>query len=612
MAKNFFEIGRLGRSQPTAIDYSEGLQPALDDLKARLDESKLKRDTLLSQMPAGVAIEKVPEVFRGKVTDFLTQNRQQYIEASKVIASGIRPEDERYINAMNTINSVRLRFDNLSNDLELYATTRKEALNQTNASLGVIGTLQTDHNNLASGVMTSTLGINEDGNITYANDRGKIGVFKDDFKLNYQAENSFATTKSTVRGELRVFKSQKGATYDSIREDALNAFDTFFNNTTIDGIRHAIFSDQDFMESVVAKLGVDTKDEEAVQRKISELVEMGDIENLKKQFKEFYTGEGGYFETYFNEQPDYEETVIPKDTDPLTSYRNRKTKVIDKLVTKETLTVSDIRGIGFPPVAISRENEQRKIKYNKDAGLLEIVLPASASTGYGDQVLVTFEVDENGNLIGDRTDIRNKLYSAHLAGDLIPESQVDFKGITDDIDTEVTPPQSLTVPEPPEGVEDANVFYRNINFSTFGAKNDIPVAEYNNSTNEYDIRYGKRRLKVPVSKLQSYFKLIGITDIRDVSNLANVLSSEEGSGEFNADANYVKKLGVSSLKELKDIISSKVILKNGKSQGPNKFSVSQIGIDAGGSRDASTLGYFVKTLRNYVKMVNEIKQQASE
>ena len=65
-------------------------------------------------------------------------------------------------------------------------------------------------------------------------------------------------------------------------------------------------------------------------------------------------------------------------------------------------------------------------------------------------------------------------------------------------------------------------------------------------------------------------------------------------------------------KELKDIISSKVILKNGKSQGPNKFSVSQIGIDAGGSREASTLGYFVKTLRNYVKMINEIKQQAGE
>ena len=123
MARNFFEIGRLGRSQPTAIDYSEGLQPALDDLKARLDESKLKRDTLLSQMPAGVAIEKVPEVFRGKVTEFLTQNRQQYIEASKVIASGLRPEDERYINAINTINSVKLRFNNLRNDLELYATT---------------------------------------------------------------------------------------------------------------------------------------------------------------------------------------------------------------------------------------------------------------------------------------------------------------------------------------------------------------------------------------------------------------------------------------------------------------------------------------------------------
>ena len=185
MAKNFFEIGRLGRSQPTAIDYSEGLQPALDDLKAKLDESKLKRDTLLSQMPTGVAIEKVPEVFRGKVTEFLTQNRQQYIEASKVIASGIRPDDERYIGAMNDLNSVKLKFDNLSNDLELYATTRKEALNQTNASVGGRGTLQTDQNTLANDVMTSTLGISQDGNRTYANSLGKHVWMKDTLILNY-------------------------------------------------------------------------------------------------------------------------------------------------------------------------------------------------------------------------------------------------------------------------------------------------------------------------------------------------------------------------------------------------------------------------------------------
>ena len=606
MAKNFFEIGRLGRSQPTAIDYSEGLQPALDDLKARLDESKLKRDTLLSQMPAGVAIEKVPEVFRGKVTDFLTQNRQQYIEASKVIASGIRPEDERYINAMNTINSVRLRFDNLSNDLELYATTRKESLNQTNASLGVKVSLQNDHNNLASGEMTKTLGVNEDGNITYTNDAGSVGLFKDDFKLNYQAETNFQTTVSEVRSQLRDYKSRKNATYDAIREDALNAFDTFFNNTTIDGIRHAMFSDKDFMQDYIKKLdpNFNFEDETAVENKIRGLVETENTDELKKAFKEFYTGENGEFEKYFNKQPGYEPPT-EKVSQFTTNFKDQQ-KILYKTLNEDdylTIITADFLNSTFTPGSgHSWRLEGNEYVLLKDVagGKAEVVSSFNVKTDSPDKIRESINVGLMTNRIYSGFNVLQNR-DAFTRSDLDDETKKST-------DQTVEP---LTVPEPPEDVEDANVFYRNINFSTFGAKNDIPIAEYNNDTNEYDIRYGKRKLKVSVSKLQDYLALIGVTDIKDVKNLSNVLASEDPD-EFNADANYAKMLGVSSLKELKDIISSKVILENGKSQGKNKFSVSQIGIDAGGSREASTLGYFVKTLRNYVKMINEIKQQAGE
>jgi len=609
MARNFFEIGRLGRSQPTAIDYSEGLQPALDDLKARLDESKLKRDTLLSQMPTGVAIEKVPEVFRGKVTDFLTQNRQQYIEASKVIASGIRPDDERYISAMNTINSVKLRFDNLSNDLELYATTRKESLNQTNASLSVIKTLQTDHNNLASGEMTKTLAVNEDGNITYINNAGSVGLFKDDFKLNYQAETSFQTTVSDVKGELRVFRSKKGATYDSIREDALNAFDTFFNNTTVDGIRHAIFSDQDFMESVVAKLGVDTKDEEAVQRKISELVEMGDIENLKKQFKEFYTGENGEFERYFNEQPGYEPPT--EKVSQFTSNFKDQQKILYKTLNEDdypTIITADFLNSTFTPGS----GHGWRLEGN------EYVLLKDVAGGKA-EVVTSFKLTDSPDKIRESINVglmTNRVYS----GFNVLQNRDAFTRSDLDDETKKSTDQtaeSLTIPEPPEDAKDPSVFYRNINFSTFkksGGYGDktTPIAVWNKDTNEYDVRYGGGNQRVPVSKLQEYFKLIGLTDIKDVSNLAIVLSSEDPD-EFNPEANYAKVLGVSSLKELKDIISIPVLLsENNKSEGPNKFSVTKIGIDAGGGQEKATLRGFIRTLRNYVKMINEIKQQAGE
>ena len=608
MAKNFFEIGRLGRSQPTAIDYSEGLQPALDDLKARLDESKLKRDTLLSQMPTGVAIEKVPEVFRGKVTDFLTQNRQQYIEASKVIASGIRPEDERYINAMNTINSVRLRFDNLSNDLELYATTRKESLNQTNASLGVKVTLQNDHNNLASGEMTKTLAINEDGNITYVNDAGSVGLFKDDFKLNYQAETSFQTTVSEVRGQLRDYKSKKNATYDSIREDALNAFDTFFNNTTIDGIRHAMFSDKDFMQDYIKKLdpNFNFEDETAVENKIRGLVETENTDELKKAFKEFYTGENGEFEKYFNKQPGYEPPT-EKVSQFTTNFKDQQ-KILYKTLNEDdylTIITADFLNSTFTPGSgHSWRLEGSEYVLLKDiaGGKAEVVTSFNVKTDSLDKIRESI----NAGLM------TNNIYSGF---NVLQNRDAFTRSDVDDEKKKSTDPtaEPLTIPEPPEDTKDANVFYRNINFSTFeksGGFGDktTPIAVWNKDTSEYDVRYGGGKQRVSVSKLQEYFALIGLTDMKDISNLANVL---EEKNPFNAERNYVKKLGANSLKELKDIIADGEVVRDGE-RIKNEFGAGKLVMGGGNDPSATRLRNFILLSRHYVKMISEIKQQAGE
>ena len=190
------------------------------------------------------------------------------------------------------------------------------------------------------------------------------------------------------------------------------------------------------------------------------------------------------------------------------------------------------------------------------------------------------------------------------------QGTVDFKGTTGSINTETSPPQSLTVPEAPEDVEDANVFYRNINFSTFKSPGGLPfsddpfIAVWNKDTNEFDVRYGGGNQRVSVGKLQKYFTLIGVTDIRDVANLAAVLSSEEGSDEFNADANYAKALGANSLKELKDIMKD--------NRKGNKFSVGQLVKGGGNDPGQNRLGNFITLLRNYVKMIKEIKQQAGE
>ena len=118
MATDFYKIGRGSADRVKTIDYSKALQPTVDRVNKMAQESKAKTEALINNMPQGVPIEKVPEELRGQVTEFLAKNKQEYIEASKIIASGINPQDERYINAVSTINSVNNKFNNLSDQLE--------------------------------------------------------------------------------------------------------------------------------------------------------------------------------------------------------------------------------------------------------------------------------------------------------------------------------------------------------------------------------------------------------------------------------------------------------------------------------------------------------------
>jgi len=91
--------------------------------------------------------------------------------------------------------------------------------------------------------------------------------------------------------------------------------------------------------------------------------------------------------------------------------------------------------------------------------------------------------------------------------------------------------------------------------------------------------------------------------MNDVEDLANVLS---GRSDFNEDRAYAKKMNVTSLEELKQVLTD----SRGSSYSIKRTDT--LKINAGGGRDAATLGYFVRALRNYNSMINTIKQQAGE
>ena len=179
MAIDFFEIGKAGAGRAKRIDYSKALDPLAQKIQTRVKESKAKTEALINSMPQGVAIDKVPEGLRGQVTDFLTKNKQEYVNASRVIASGIRPTDQRYIDAMATLNGVNSKFQNLSNQLEDIALKRQSSLDNRDHSNGALRWEIGDHEDLANGDMYARFTLQDDGSFNYLSNDGKTKKWND-------------------------------------------------------------------------------------------------------------------------------------------------------------------------------------------------------------------------------------------------------------------------------------------------------------------------------------------------------------------------------------------------------------------------------------------------
>jgi len=105
-------------SMADTTDYAKLLtQPAVDVMTKKLEEQKNITDELISKMPAGISIDKIPEELRPMVTDWLASNKAEYVKHAKVIASGIASDDPRYLEAIEGMNKIRRGFETLEGDL---------------------------------------------------------------------------------------------------------------------------------------------------------------------------------------------------------------------------------------------------------------------------------------------------------------------------------------------------------------------------------------------------------------------------------------------------------------------------------------------------------------
>tara|TARA_Y100000592_G_scaffold28581_2_gene45493 strand:- start:1757 stop:3697 length:1941 start_codon:yes stop_codon:yes gene_type:complete len=168
-------------------NYSAAFQPIVTALNKQLQSSLTKTQELLEKMPNGIAIDKVPEELRAQTTEFLTKYKNEYARAAQIVATAF-PNSKKYQEAIEVMNSVKTKFENLNTSMTALQLSTKNSLETVNDLAGsVTENDRLDHSNFANGEVYKTFSINEDGYATYVGADGETkriidykGAFIDD------------------------------------------------------------------------------------------------------------------------------------------------------------------------------------------------------------------------------------------------------------------------------------------------------------------------------------------------------------------------------------------------------------------------------------------------
>lgn len=301
---NFYELGRKSGATTSKTQQS-GFQSFVGSIDktvgGMLTASKAATAALTAAMPSGVAIEKVPEQLRGQVSKYLADNKKEYTDAAAVVASGINPQSQRYKDAVEKMNSVSTKFENLSNNLESIAVARKAALDDPNYSPATNNEDGLIYNNLANGSLYNTMSINDDGTFNYKDTNGNNQLFSD-FKVQKQSftgQNGFLALVEDAQKQA----GTKGMTFDALRGKYQTTVDTLFDKLGPRGALDYAFADKDFLNEYLERPEVKSKYEGKDKDEF--------INNLKKNPGNFVEQYKAYnmteIEKAYKAAPKYEE-----------------------------------------------------------------------------------------------------------------------------------------------------------------------------------------------------------------------------------------------------------------------------------------------------------------
>ncbi len=388
MAIDFYKLGRQSGAT-TPKNQQSGFEAfvggATKPLETMLANSQAATAALTAAMPSGVAIEKVPEQLRSQVSQYLTNNKKAYTDAAKVVASGINPQSQRYKEAIEVMNSVNTKFENLSNNLESIAVARKNALDDPSYSAMTTDEDGLIYSNLANGSLYNTMSINDDGTFNYKDAEGATKLFND-----FKVEKQGFTGQQAFLGLVEDAQKQagiKGMTFDTLQGKYQTTINTLFDKLGPRGSLDYAFADKDFTT-------------EYLNRKENKGVELNDLKKNPGNFVEEYKA---YNMTKLRESydaaPKYSEGF--KGTAAYYNYLDTKSKIqneIDDLNKFESGKAQE--GYPIKDREISTVAIDRVVNYlNKKGGGYEFLQKKDPDTGGYSYYVKRTATDKDGNVI---------------------------------------------------------------------------------------------------------------------------------------------------------------------------------------------------------------------
>ena len=302
---NFYELGRKSGATTPKTQQS-GLQSLVGSIdktvSGMLEKSKATTAALSAAMPAGVAIDKVPEQLRSKVSQYLADNKKEYTDAAKIVASGINPQSQRYKEAIETMNRVGSKFENLSATLEDIAVKRKAALDDPSFSPATSKLDQLTFENLKNGSIYDSMTLNEDGTFNYTDGEG-TSKYWSDFAVAKQSFTGQQTFLGLVEAAQKHRSTVKGSTYDQLKESHTIAINSLFQKLGPKGALDYALADDTFLNEQFKD-----KDKDELIKDPNKVIEAYKTYNMTK-LKEAYEAAPKYDEGFPGTKSDEAQSI---------------------------------------------------------------------------------------------------------------------------------------------------------------------------------------------------------------------------------------------------------------------------------------------------------------